>query len=244
MQYNFEFLDNISSDRAVPDVLLAPSPWRIDEVKQRFDKISRVEFLPPPTRPEPFSENRNNNLQRHNRLLHIGGKAAIHDRNGTNSVIEMLKYSKAEYELVIKSQTELKLDTSDSRITVDVSNNDSYEDMYNGFDAMILPRRYAGLCLPMNESLMSGLPAFMTDISPNNEILPKKWLAKSEKTGEFMSKSMLDIYNADPKKLSSIVDNYFNSDMKKEKQLAYEIGYNYFSPENLRDRYLDIIENL
>lgn len=38
---------------------------------------------------------------------------------------------------------------------------------------MILPRKYAGLCLPMNEALMSGLPVIMTDIEPNNVILPK-----------------------------------------------------------------------
>ena len=60
--------------------------------------------------------------------------------------------------------------------------------MYSGFDAMVLPRRYAGLCLPMNEALMSALPVFMTNISPNNAILPPKWLAESKQIDTFRTK--------------------------------------------------------
>jgi glycosyltransferase involved in cell wall biosynthesis len=84
----------------------------------------------------------------------------------------MLKYSKAEYELVVTTQTPLNFNTKDKRLTLSQDNVKNREDLYNGFDAMVLPRRYAGLCLPMNEALISGMPVFMTDVSPNNQILP------------------------------------------------------------------------
>lgn len=245
LQYNFEFLDYLINERkALPDALIAPSMWRIQEVEEKFAEKSIIRFLPPPSSPEIFNNNKINNLKEHKKLLHIGGKAAIHDRNGTETVIEMLKYSKADYELVIKSQTELKISSTDERLTVKTDNEENHADLYDGFDAMVLPRRYAGLCLPMNEALLSGMPVFMSNVSPNFLCLPQKWLAKSEKSGEFMARTMIDIYNTDPKSLAKIIDNYFNSDMKQEKEEAFEIGYSKFSSDILRQKYIDLFNEV
>jgi imidazoleglycerol phosphate dehydratase HisB len=117
--------------------------------------------------------------------------------------------------------------------------------MYAGFDAMVLPRRYAGLCLPMNEALMSALPVFMTDISPNDHILPKEWLIKSSSLGTFRTKVRIELFEADTVALAETIDNYVNSDnkiIKKEK--AFELGYNNFAPDKLKDSYLDIISHI
>lgn len=246
LQYNFEFLDYLSNNETVlPDVLLAPSLWRFEEVEERFSSKCLVKHLPPPTDENIFSNNKIINTKRTNRLLHIGGKAAIYDRNGTDSVVDMLKYSKHDYELVIKSQTSLNIDRSDSRLTPIVGNEKNREDMYRGYDAMILPRRYAGLCLPMNEALMSGLPVFMTNISPNNLILPKKWLAESYFVKDFMARIGIKLYEANPESLADIVDNYFlQNDLSKDKEEAFNIGYNLFSSKKLKDKYLDLINNL
>ena len=107
---------------------------------------------------------------------------------------------------------------------------------------MVLPRRYAGLCLPMNEALISGLPVFMTDVSPNNQILPREWLVKSDKIGEFKTKSMVDIYEANHEELAKSIDNYFNNiNIYDSKQKAIELGFNNFSVEVLKDKWLNII---
>lgn len=246
LQYNFEFLENFTNKRMfVPDVLMAPSLWRFDEVQERFGDSSIVIHLPPPTDERIFEKNKEINKNRSNRLLHVGGKAAIYDRNGTNSVIEMLKYSKQEYQLVIKSQSEIKIDSTDERVVVEIGNEKNNEDLYHGYDAMILPRRYAGLSLPMNEALMSGLPVFMTDISPNNFILPKEWLAKSNFVKDFMARIGIQLYNADPESLAYIVDSYFaQKNLLEDKQKAFDIGYKNFSPSQLKEKYLDLIEKI
>jgi hypothetical protein len=246
LQYNFEFLDNLSNDRAIlPDMLLAPSLWRFEEVRNRFESKCLVEHLPPPTSLELFKDNREENKKRSGRLLHVGGKAAIYDRNGTESVIEMLKYSKEDYELIIKSQTDLEIECNDSRVTFVIGNEERRQDLYSGYDAMIIPRRYAGLCLPMNEALLSGLPVFMTDISPNNIILPGEWLAKSHFVKVFMTRVGIDLYNADPESLAKIVDAYFcKEDLSPDKDKAYSIGYQNFSPDELKEKYLELINSL
>jgi hypothetical protein len=95
----------------------------------------------------------------------------------------------------------------------------------------------------MNEALISGLPVFMTNISPNNTILPQEWLAASQKHDEFKARTIIDVYNADPKHLAKIVDNYMHFRKKNEiKEQAVEIGFKNFSMENLKDKYLDILK--
>jgi hypothetical protein len=245
LQYNYEFLDYLQRpDQELPDALIAPSLWGFEAVTEAFGSKSRVIHLPPPTTPDLFLTAKSNNLTKdHKRLLHIGGKAAHLDRNGTNTVIEMLKYSKSDYELVIKSQSKLDIKINDSRLSIDTNSPDNKQDLYSGFDAMILPRRYAGLCLPMNEALLSGLPVFMTDISPNYTILPKSWLVPSKKIDEFKARTMIDVYEADPEALAKVIDDYVNDANKiEQKQKAFEIGINNFATENLKQKYLDILE--
>jgi hypothetical protein len=244
LQYNYELFGNLAHPEwELPDVLLAPSIWNLDVVMDKFGSKTKVIHLPPPTDSSLFDNARKINLEKdHKRILHIAGKKAAKDRNGTDTVIDMLKYSSGDFELVIKTQTPLTKISHDPRLKVDMGNPDSRESMYEGFDAMILPRRYAGLCLPMNEALMSALPVFMTDVSPNNAILPSKWLVESSKIDEFKTKSMVNVYNANPKKLAKIVDTYIQNDRKiNMKQNAIDIGLENFSVESLKDKYIKII---
>jgi len=247
LQYNYELFGNLAATNLpVPDVLLSPSVWHIDHVNKLFGKQSKVMHLPPPTNPLTFSGAKEINLSKnHNRILHIAGKKAAKDRNGTNTVLEMLKYSKSDYELVIRSQSEIETNIKDSRLTIEIGNPDNREDMYSGFDAMVLPRRYAGLCLPMNEALMSALPVFMTNISPNNHVLPSEWLVKTRLIETFRTKVRIELFEADALALAEAIDSYVNSDNKViQKEKAFSLGYNNFSPNKLKDSYLNIISHI
>ena len=244
LQYNYELFGHLTHpDWTLPDVLLAPSIWNLDLIVQQFGNKTQVMHLPPPTDHTLFNQAKEVNLSKdHKRILHIAGKKAAKDRNGTESILKMIKHSKEDYELVIKSQTPLNLICNDSRVKIEIGNPDNRQDMYSGFDAMVLPRRYAGLCLPMNEALMSALPVFMTDISPNNAILPDEWLAKSIKIDVFRTKSMVDVYDVKPERLANIIDEYISNDNKYQiKETAVKIGLDNFSADKLKQRYLDII---
>ena len=244
LQYNYELFGHLANPEwTLPDVLLAPSIWNLDIVMQKFGSKTKVMHLPPPTDHSLFNEAKEINLSKdHKRILHIAGKKAAKDRNGTESVLAMMKYSKEDYELVIKSQTPLNLICKDSRVKIEIGDPDNRQDMYTGFDAMVLPRRYAGLCLPMNEALMSALPVFMTDVSPNNAVLPHKWLAESKKIDTFRTKSMVDVYDVKSEKLAKIIDKYIGNNRKYEiKETAVKIGLDNFSVDSLKQKYLNII---
>jgi len=241
LQYNFELFGGFGNPNyPLPNKLIAPSVWNLELMERKFG--DSVEYLPPPTDPATFADVREINQTTSNRLLHIAGKPAKADRNGTQSVLEMLKFSKADYELVIRVQTEYDLKCNDPRVTIEYGDVDGRADMYSGYDAMILPRRYAGLCLPMNEALLSGLPVFMTDVSPNNFILPKQWLCQADDIGMIRTKVSIPSYNANPKTLARMIDDFVeNGDKESAKQQAYEIGHKHFSPERLLPKYQKLL---
>jgi hypothetical protein len=126
LQYNYELFGNLANpDWALPDVLLAPSIWNLDIVMQKFGDQTKVMHLPPPTDSTLFNNAKDINLSKnHKRILHIGGKKAAKDRNGTDTVIDMMRYSNADFELVIKTQTPINTSYKDSRITIDAGNPD------------------------------------------------------------------------------------------------------------------------
>jgi hypothetical protein len=246
LQYNYEFLDYLNQPTwTLPDALLSPSSWYFEDVVKKFGDKTKVVLLPPPSATEAFRKARETNLkQKHGRILHIAGKAAIKDRNGTETVIEMMKHLKSDVVLDIRTQVEINLPVTDKRINIITDNTENHSDMYVGYDAMILPRRYAGLCLPMNEALISALPVFMTNISPNNDLLPPEWLVESTKISRLMTRTMLNVYEGDAKRLASLVDNYLESDTLQEKQKAFDIGNKNFSYEALLDRYNKMFKEL
>ena len=247
LQYNYELFGHLSNPNLpLPTALLSPSVWKIEHIQKLFGNQTKVIHLPPPTNENLFNKVKENNLSKsHNRILHVAGKKASKDRNGTETVIDMLKYSKGDYELVIRSQSEIESNIKDSRLTIEIGNPENREDMYDGFDAMVLPRRYAGLCLPMNEALLSALPVFMTNISPNNHVLPQNWLVKSDSIGTIRTKIRLELFEANPRDLAKTIDDYMSiKDKKIYKEQAYNIGISNFSPNVLKDKYLKIISQI
>ena len=243
-QYNYEFMDYmINKMLPMPYGFLAPSHWHTDKVKQRF---RRVEYLPPPLFSEDFAEVRKTNFNRtgKRRFLHIIGKAAAHDRNGTSIIIEALKHTTADFELVIKVQHDLLLNCDDPRVTIDKTDLTNYIDVYSDYDAILLPRRYGGLCLPMNEGLMAGLPVIMPRISPNTMILPRKWQLTATRVGSFKPRTVIDIYQASDKALASRIDwlcSISDEQLKTEKQEAFEIAKKEYEAETLLPRYKEVL---
>jgi glycosyltransferase involved in cell wall biosynthesis len=109
---------------------------------------------------------------------------------------------------------------------------------------MILPRRYGGLCLPMNEALMSGLPVVMTDVSPNSVVLPKELLSTAVHSRVFQARTQVDVFNADPKSLGQKLDwlaRMPSSELSRMKSTAYDLAYETFSPEVLRPKYVTML---
>lgn len=244
-QSNYEFCDNLARpDLPTPDVFLMPSYWHVDTMSAKFGD-DHVMYLPPPIEGSEFREARDINLAREGRrlrLLHIVGTLAVHDRNGTLDLLKALDYTKGDFELVIRSQHPLPDEyiVDDDRIRYAIENIEDPQDLYKDADALFLPRRYGGLSLTTNEALISGMPVFMTDISPNNQLLPKQWLYPAHKKSEFFTRTTIDIYETKPKDIAKKIDWLLNQDIGKLKVEAFELGYGNFSTSSLRHKYEEL----
>lgn len=242
-QYNFEFLDNLRDrNYPKPDLFLAPSYWNVEEMKEYG--ITNVKYLPPPTDPRRFAEARQKNFRTNGKVfLHIAGKRAAHDRNGTDVLLSALQYTKSQFKLVIRAQFDQQFPTmsNDSRVTYSFENVEDESELYKEFDAMIMPRKYGGLCLPMNEALMSGLPVIMTNTSPNNKVLPEKWLVDCYTEQMIMTRTLIPAQHADLKALAAKIDWLCEADLGPEKIEAFEIGYNNYSYDSLRGEYEKVL---
>ncbi len=250
IQNNWEFTDYLqNSALPFPDLLVNHSYWHLEKQKELWPQIS--EYCATPLFIEEFDEIMLENMDRNEekrRYLHIAGRKTYEDRNGTQDLLAAVKLIPAEYdfELVIKTQT-TEVISDDPRVTIDRSPPEDEKELYRGFDAMIMPRRYGGACLPMNEALAAGLPVIMTDVDPNDKVLPKEWLVQASKVGSFMARVNIDIFSADHKALADKIikfDNLPMADVMADKIRAREIAVKEYSSEAIKEKWALLIGKL
>lgn len=227
LQYNYEFLDYLQRpDLAKPSVLAAPTIWN----KKRVESLNIAPvidlFVPvndERIRPREITECRT--------ISHVAGKQAIHDRNGTITFIQAALKCGGKFKFRIYAQslddaTHRQIEKAKQTIDLElIENLENYEDIYAEGDVLVLPRKYGGLCLPMQEALAAGMPVIMPDIEPNNARLPKQWLVPAKKTGSFMARTNIDIYETDPNHLAFAMCQFGESEyMKWSNKEAIELG--------------------
>lgn len=222
-------------DIPLPDKVIVPSYWRLDEMQQWFN----AEYLPTPIFEYEFEEARKVNLKRkaRHKYLFLNGKTAVHDRNGLECLYAALEFSTGNFTITVKAQNDV-MKHPDPRLTYDFSNPENQAELYKDFDALILPRRYGGQALSMTEALQSALPVIMPEIDPNNKVLPGDWLVPAYKKGEFMTRTIVDIYNIEPAYLAHKLDTFRVT--KKLREQAYKLGKQY-DAETLRGKYQELI---
>lgn len=103
------------------------------------------------------------------RWLHVAGARAAMDRNGTLIVLQALRLLRREHHVIMRAQDEaLHVPEVGRAVRLEqhcVGVRD-YWDLYQGADALLLPRRYAGLSLPAQEAMGAGLGLVMPDVEP------------------------------------------------------------------------------
>lgn len=102
-------------------------------------------------------------------VLHVGGRAATRDRNGTEFVWGAAAELR-ETEFVISSQSKIAPPARARKLTnvTIVPPSGAYWDLYPDHAVLLQPRRYGGLCLPANEAAGAGLALVMPDVNPNH----------------------------------------------------------------------------
>jgi glycosyltransferase involved in cell wall biosynthesis len=233
---NYEFLDTY----AQPSVWAAPSLWHFDELP------APKTHLPVPIATDRFTSDAVELSGHH--FLHIVGRPAVHDRNGTQLLLQALEFVESEVTVTIRCQrggyvTSLAPDLKtpgNVTLIVDPGDKPNYWDNYTG-DVLIMPRRYGGLCLPVNEALGAGMPVIMPDISPNNTWLPSDWLVPAGWETSFQAKRKVDVYGVNPVDLAARIDQFCDFDFYLKAKDEADRLRTELSWETLKPRYREVL---
>lgn len=241
--YNYEFFDWFKyPEYPVPDLLISPSMWNFGEVNAWVNhrnlhsdvKISHVYLHHPVDREDfPFR------LRQTKKFIHIAGKPAAQDRNGT------WDYLAADPTGTVITQSDslafhIRRRYRQSRV---LTNIQEPHHMYQMGDILVFPRRYGGNCLPLNEALSSGMPVIMPDISPNNYLLPKEWLVPASVTEYFEPRTRIPIYSVDHEALVEKLKSLQYCNIRDESYKANAIADS-ISWTTMKPKYLEALEGL
>lgn len=213
-QYNYEFLDYLgenAKDWTIPDLFASPSTWHHDDLPFKNKVVL----------PVPVDRDRLEFTIRYDatQFLHIAGNPVVHDRNGTETVLQAVKYIKHPgFRLYVRTQKpeyieawHKMLEPDETRVNFIDEPVENYWDNYNYGNILLMPRRFGGLCLPVQEALSCGIPSIMTNLQPNNDWLPQEWLLPARKLGEFKPRTVVEVFSAHPVELARMIDSIMNS---------------------------------
>jgi len=149
-----------------PDAWWWPTSWRAGQVPS-----GAIVPVPMPSIGAP-SPRRDGPL----RVLHVVGKRAFADRNGTDILVQALRRTRQRMDVTIigldGQLPHVQKSAHNRGLTVNYIPDGVTDrwDMYADQDVLVLPRRYGGLCLPALEAGVMGLAVMMPDCSPNEEL--------------------------------------------------------------------------
>lgn len=161
----------------------------------------REDLLPPHARLVPFPVATDRILQRDvtevHKCLHVAAPAML-DRNGYSLVVGAIPHLRYAMSWCPPGWAE------------------DYWNLYSGADALILPRRYAGLCLAMQEAAAAGLPIVMLASDANaHRTLPELRVPISGSQWHPMKGGMVEVFDADPYDLARCIDRLADPSLVK-----------------------------
>jgi len=248
VQYNYEFFDWFGqSIWEVPDLFIAPSTWHYKEVQSLCDQknIKHVYLHCPVAREKITRRYVDSGLT----FVHIAGRPAAHDRNGTYTFLNAIQLSEGDLRGRVYTQDkDLANEIKAEFPSVDVKvNTTDYADIYKKGSVLVLPRKYGGNCLPMNEALAAGMPVIMSKLSPQTDFLPMSWLVDARLTDtDFAPRFKLEVYECDVAALM-LKMLWFKSlghdDMLAQSNLANDLADS-ISWETMKPKYEEVFEAL
>lgn len=178
-----------------PDVTLAATGWRLDLLHE------------PRVLPFPVARDRLPFRRRtHATTLYHVTSNAMRDRNGTQLLLAALDHITSPCRLLIRGGTPQTVRHGH----VDVEWLGHYDGPYwqawpDDADVLVLPRRFGGLCLPMQEAASLGMPVVTLDIDPQHDWFPDLVPATVSETAR-MKGGRVDVADADPRDLATRIN--------------------------------------
>ena len=244
---------------AHPDVFLCPSlldldcypdgHWQTHKVGKDYlnNKIlvpinTRSVFLPVPVE-APWRRR-----ERAWVFVHNAGNGGLRGRNGTAELLASLRYVESPITMILRTQEHRPeaVEVPD-HVTLDWHNGTVlYDTLYERGDVFVMPEKFNGLSLPLQEARAAGMLVMCGDRYPMNTWLPREPLipvAGYNKVRIARHLREFDEAQFDPRVIAATIDSWFGKDIS-----AYSDGGREWAAtmswEVLKPRYTELLESL
>lgn len=223
LQYNYEFLEYFLRPVPRPDLFLAPSPWYMENVR----KFGEVKYLPVPVATDRIKRRE---ITQAKKFVHITGHKAHLDRNGTEIVRQSIRFvNNPSVEIKVHDQSRKECD--------------NYWNLYDEGDVLLLPRRYGGLSLQLQEAAAAGMPVVVTEHDPYAKKDCTITVPGPYDHAELKLRTKIDSYSARPDVLGQTLDRLADQDITKLSDKAYAWAEKR-SWDNMKKEYEKVFEVL
>lgn len=221
-----------------PDEWWWPTTWRLDKLPP-----GRVVPVPMPTPPATLAAEQG---QPRLRVVHVAGKRALADRNGTMAFMQALRSTREQMDVLITSVDEepiVALPMRNVRLTTRVQGFDNRWEAYWNRHVLVLPRRYGGLCLPALEAMAAGLAVAMPEMTPNTD-WPIHRLIPERFEDLWMAGGHIDAAVINPQKLAFQLDTMAVAMQRGELDMTSGRERTLWWDDGGRELYIDLLEDV
>ncbi|MEN3272823.1 MAG: hypothetical protein V7636_1584 [Actinomycetota bacterium] len=222
-----------------PDAVWVPTSWR----QRQLRAPTRVVPVPVDRSRVPFRRRTRAEL-----FVHHAGTLPRGDRNGTRTVLRSLRHVTEPVSILVRAQRPLELGRvripRHVELEVEIGDVPNYWELYERASVLLLPRRYGGLSLPMNEALSSGMAVIASDVSPQDGVLPPASLVRARRRGVVRTHGtqLVPTSAVAPRSLARTIDRFaadpalVGSLSEAADRLAEELSW-----RRWRDRYVELL---
>jgi hypothetical protein len=249
---------NRCRQRGVKTVLIPMYEWYPTKPPAQFDyfinpSLLDQEYFPHGTFiPIPVTGIPWNQRTRARKFVHNAGHIGSREHKGTFEVLRSTRFLKSDAQLTVRSQQDGKLrklivssEADPSRVTIETGGQ-PYETLWTGYDAMVVPEKYNGLSLPLQEARAAGMLVMASDRFPANTWLPKEPLIPVQEYRRAQTQAghlMFDEACVNSAVIANKIDEWYDKDIT-EYSLSGKQWADDHSWDRLKSRYTDVLERV
>jgi glycosyltransferase involved in cell wall biosynthesis len=197
-----------------PTRFLTGTPWMFDRLPEP------KQILPFPVAPERFPARRKNVPAKN--FLHIIGRPAAYDRNGTRELMRAVPHITANITIrlcclngnYLKDIYTAMQGACPNNVDLIFDNTTpaNYWELYDDADVLIMPRRWGGMSLPIQEAMGAGMPVILAAHDVYSAHARQDWVVASQPNSHFHARTQIDIHAVNPQALAAKIDLFAQSE--------------------------------
>lgn len=190
----------------------APTPWRMEHLPGAAlvpYPVATERWDAPYGRLAPLYDG-----QRALKIRHVGGRAAYGDRNGTKLAAAASRLFHPRVDYVVTSQDPTVAVGCGRRAPTPAN----YWELYDGH-LLLMPRRFGGLCLPIQEAAGAGMATIALNVPPaawypTITVEAERWSSFRTGSGE------VPIMTAEPADIAAVVNGLSVAEIRNLQHIA------------------------